>query len=353
MPTKKDKSNGTYYYLFQKNGKRYKGRGFPTRAAASAAERERRQKLETGSRLLSEVFLEKMADYKLKGQNQTAAKMEQMWRCRISPYLEDQVITEYTAGDIEQLQSRLKAAGHSPNSLNEVKTRLGVIFNFAILHGYCDRNPFQRVTKVKNTRKPKAFWTEDDYRRAMLVKESQKNLATVALIFWTGIRRGEARGLEWQDFSREQKTITIRCHVVEDGGHAILPGRKNSSGDMTVPIDDELVSVLSDLQDQERKLRGYTDYWYITGYKRQMASQNRTGKILDRIHKKDSTVPRITAHGLRHSHVSWLFNNTNLTPQQIAHRIGDTVEVVLAVYAHLYDDTDQIIVDAINTHKAK
>ena len=353
MPVKKDKTAGTYYYIFQKDGHRYKGRGFATRAAASAAERERRKKLETSSRLLSEVFQEKLADYVLKGQMQTRAKMEQMWRCRISPYLPDKMITEYSPGDIETLQSRLKTAGESNNSLNDARVRLGVIFNFAILHGYCDRNPCQCVKKVKHSRKPKAFWTEEEYRRAMNVHESNKNKATIALIYWTGIRRGEARGLEWRDFSCDHRTITIRCHVVEDGGHAVLSGRKNTSGDMIIPIDNELVAILADLQDEEKRLRGYSDRWYITGFKRQMASQNRTGKILDRISQKDPSVPRITAHGLRHSHVSWLFNNTQLSPQQIAHRIGDTVEVVLQVYAHLYDDTDEKIIEAINQNKSK
>ena len=38
----------------------------------------------------------------------------------------------------------------------------------------------------------------------------------------------------------------------------------------------------------------------------------------------------------RHSHVSYLYNHTELSIQQIAQRIGDTVDVVLATYAHIF-----------------
>ena len=66
-----------------------------------------------------------------------------------------------------------------------------------------------------------------------------------------------------------------------------------------------------------------------------------------------ANVKLIRVHDLRHSHVSWLFNNTDLTVQQIASRIGDSTAMVLKTYAHLYENNDEIVSNAIKIAKKK
>lgn len=60
----------------------------------------------------------------------------------------------------------------------------------------------------------------------------------------------------------------------------------------------------------------------------------------------------IRVHDLRHSAVSYLFNHADLTIQQIASRIGDTVDVVLKTYAHFYHNNDEIVTNFIKASKA-
>ena len=60
-----------------------------------------------------------------------------------------------------------------------------------------------------------------------------------------------------------------------------------------------------------------------------------------------SGVPFIRIHDLRHSHVSLLIE-LGFTVQLIAERIGDTVQMVLSTYEHLYPNRHQEVSDKLN-----
>ena len=60
----------------------------------------------------------------------------------------------------------------------------------------------------------------------------------------------------------------------------------------------------------------------------------------------DPSIPRITTHQFRHSHASYLISN-NIPVHLIAERLGDTVEIVLKTYAHLFPETEKEIIDLL------
>ncbi len=72
----------------------------------------------------------------------------------------------------------------------------------------------------------------------------------------------------------------------------------------------------------------------------------------DKCHYKVSMcLPDINMHDLRHSHVSLLINE-GANVQAIADRIGDTVNQVLKTYAHLFEKTEDELIEIIdNTFK--
>ena len=58
---------------------------------------------------------------------------------------------------------------------------------------------------------------------------------------------------------------------------------------------------------------------------------------------------RITVHGLRHSHVSYLISK-GLSVYEIAERIGDNVEMVTKVYGHMFPNPQKHIVEVLNNN---
>lgn len=330
------------------------------------AERRKRAELNGNILLLSQLVDKRLEDYEFHDQIQTKAKVEQMYRCRVKPYIEDKDADLYTSQDIQEMAIRLKnkkpinpyeskrsIKDQSNNSINYTVSRLGAIFNWGIKMGYCSDNPCRLFQKLKYQKPEKVYWTEEDFDKAVnTLDDSQYKLrATIELLFWTGMRRSEARGLRYTDLNFDTKSITIRRHIVEDGGHQEIPGRKNGVDEMVVLLDDDLLEVLRKTKEHDMRVDGFNESWYILGYKKPF-SLAKLAKQLDHI-SENAGVPRITPHGFRHSHVSWIHSNTNLTIQETAERIGDKVQTVQTVYAHLYKDNSQKVVDAITASKRK
>ena len=57
---------------------------------------------------------------------------------------------------------------------------------------------------------------------------------------------------------------------------------------------------------------------------------------------KKSCVKRITVHGLRHSHASYLLSNPTISELLIADRLGHSVEMLRSTYAHIYEKAEKI-----------
>ena len=361
-----DKVAKGYKFHFQYKNKNYKSKKYKTRKKAEMAERRKRAELDGNILLLSQLVEKRLADYEFHDQLQTRAKVEQMYRCRVYPYIEDKDVDQYTIQDIQDMAIRLKnkkpinpyeGTGNIKNqsnySVNYTVSRLGSIFNWGIRLGYCISNPCINFEKLKYKKPEKAYWTDEDFYKVIsILKPSQYKLrARLELFFWTGMRRSEARGLKYSDLDLDHNRLTIRRHIVEDGGHQELPGRKNGVDEMVVLLDDDLVEVLRETMSHDQRIDGFNMDWYVLGYKKPFVLST-FAKQLDRLAEL-ADVPRITPHGFRHSHVSWIYSNTNLTLQETAERIGDKAQTVQNVYAHLYKDNSQKVVDAITESKRK
>lgn len=361
-----DKAAGGYKYHFQHNKKSYKSGKFRTRKQAEMAERRKRAELDGKVLLLSQFVEKRLKDYEFHDQMQTRAKVEQMYRCRIKPYIEDKDIEQYTLQDILDMAVRLKSKNpinpyegkgpiksQSNHSVNYTVSRLGSIFNWGIRLGYCSHNPCKNFEKLRYKKPEKAYWTDEEFYKVIntLPLSQYKLRAQLELFFWTGMRRSEARGLKYSDLDLDHNRLTIRRHIVEDGGHQELPGRKNGYGEMIVLLDKDLVEVLKETKRRDMRIDGFNEDWYVLGYKKPFVLST-FAEQLDKL-AVIANVPRITPHGFRHSHVSWIYSNTDLTLQETAERIGDKVQTVQSVYAHLYKDNSQKVVDAITESKRK
>ena len=58
-------------------------------------------------------------------------------------------------------------------------------------------------------------------------------------------------------------------------------------------------------------------------------------------------LPQIRIHDLRHSHATLLINH-GANIKAIADRLGNTVEEVLKTYSHLFNETEDAMIQIIN-----
>lgn len=71
----------------------------------------------------------------------------------------------------------------------------------------------------------------------------------MALMVFTGMRRGEVLGLRWEDIDFEKKLITVSRAVSYTTNQPIVSEPKTQSGKRTIPLNDQLVEFLKPLQD--------------------------------------------------------------------------------------------------------
>ena len=103
-----DKVAKGYKFHFQYKNKNYKSKKYKTRKKAEMAERRKRAELDGNILLLSQLVEKRLADYEFHDQLQARAKVKQMYRCRVFPYIEDKDVDQYTIQDIQDMAIRLK-----------------------------------------------------------------------------------------------------------------------------------------------------------------------------------------------------------------------------------------------------
>jgi len=170
------------------------------------------------------------------------------------------------------------------------------------------------------------------------------------LLAYTGMRKGEALGLQWNNIDFDNRTIEIIKHR---GLHGI-GSTKTKNSERTIKVDEIVIAQLKTYQKALKQLllkhgQKLTPSTFIflslssgeplspTGVN---ANFNRMIAMAD--------LPKTTIHGLRHSHATVLLNN-DVLPNVIAKRLGNTVEMINTVYGHILKELEDKTVNVFST----
>lgn len=170
------------------------------------------------------------------------------------------------------------------------------------------------------------------------------------LLAYTGMRKGEALGLQWNNIDFDNRTIEIIKHR---GSHGI-GSTKTKNSERTIKVDEIVISQLKTYQKALKQLllkhgRKLTPSTFIflslssgeplspTGVN---TNFNRTVAM--------AKLPKTTVHGLRHSHATILLNN-GIPVKAIAERLGNTPEMIHTVYSHVLKELEDKTVNVFST----
>lgn len=154
----------------------------------------------------------------------------------------------------------------------------------------------------------------------------------------TGIRKGEAHGLQWHNIDLNNKTIKIERTRDTDGARS----SKTLNSYRTIYVDDITISQLKKYRSWcKRKLLTYgkplnDDDFVFISYTRGIPVGNMTiSKSLNTIIEKMG-IKRITVHGLRHTHATILLNK-EVSIAIVTKRLGNTTAEINRTYGHSDD----------------
>ena len=162
------------------------------------------------------------------------------------------------------------------------------------------------------------------------------------VLFWTGLRLGEARALKTDDIDFNNKTISVSKSYTRLKGKDVITSPKTKSSIRTIKIDDVLAKDIKEYLDKAKYILDdnfifrYNKLYYLQVFKRI------TSKVLGR---------NLRLHDLRHSHASFLINN-GVDVLLISKRLGHSnTAMTLNVYSHLYPNKEIEAINVINKLK--
>lgn len=253
-------------------------------------------------------------------------------------YVLNQYILPYIGGcrlrDINPMQIQAIMAGltDKSNSLQaKVLMNLRNIFSVAQENGLVARSPVSAMLKPtgKMTQEKETLTAKET--QLLLDKVRNPRAKTFLLTaLHTGMRRGEILGLQWKDIDFKEKVIHVQHNaVVSEGETTVSENMKTKSAKRNLPLSEELEAWLS-------KQKKASHSQYVIAMENHKPLTKSAYRSMWKLIERELTDTHITAHILRHTYITRLFE-AGLDLKEIQYLAGhSTIDMTLKVYTH-YD----------------
>lgn len=179
---------------------------------------------------------------------------------RIVKYLGTVCVVDLDSKQIESAYLRMSEDdGASPDAIHKIHMKLSQIMRKAYLDELIDRNPCDAVEGI---RRPKV--SQQKRRETRITKEQaltfvhkirqepqDGRIVAVWLGIATGLRRGEALALVWEDVDFENARLRIRKQY---GKEKVLKDPKTAKSRRTISIDSQTVDYLRDWRTRQQTI---------------------------------------------------------------------------------------------------
>ncbi|WP_144513061.1 site-specific integrase [Bacillus sp. FJAT-22090] len=234
-----------------------------------------------------------------------------------------------------------------------VKAYASKVLNFAIKRGYIETNPFAYVdlpTKVSSKAieadedEAENFYTREQLKEFLSCLERESNhkaYVLFRLLAFSGMRRGEALALTWNDlnFTTNELRITKALSLGKDNRLYVKSTKTGVA--RTIKMDDKTMAVLKEWKKKQKQ--DYLQLGLNTMKPKQLVFSNEKNEFLQptKLRKwiiqvqSKYKLATITTHGLRHTHCSLLFE-AGASLKEVQVRLGHTdVKTTMDIYTHV------------------
>ena len=146
---------------------------------------------------------------------------------------------------IKSLDNKHEWMAHS--SIHQMSVILHQVFDLAVEDGHMKFNPTEsKRLFMKGTKQKREALRDCDVKEIMdkLSLLEAKDRIPLAILLYTGVRRGEALGLRWENLDWKKGVIHIEQAVTFLNNQPVLGETKSDAGIRTVPFDERLMDVL-------------------------------------------------------------------------------------------------------------
>ena len=209
-------------------------------------------------------------------------------------------------------------------------------WDFNLRKFYNKLEPFKTLGTLK---KEMDFYEPEEFFKFISVVDDLRYKCFFELLYYCGLRRSEARGLQWKHIDFNNRTLTVSQQVLNPSNSNAstewyISSTKTEASNRTIPISTTLLNDLAELKKTNERLSKFKQTWFVLGDDVPMA----TGRMYfyrDKYAKK-AGIRRIRLQDFRHSCASALISSA-ATITAVSNFLGhsETTET-LETYTHMF-----------------
>lgn len=209
-------------------------------------------------------------------------------------------------------------------------------WDFNLRKFYNKLEPFKTLGTLK---KEMDFYEPEEFFKFISVVDDLRYKCFFELLYYCGLRRFEARGLQWKHIDFNNRTLTVSQQVLNPSNSNAstewyISSTKTEASNRTIPISTTLLNDLAELKKTNERLSKFKQTWFVLGDDVPMA----TGRMYfyrDKYAKK-AGIRRIRLHDFRHSCASALISGA-APMTAVSNFLGhsETTET-LETYTHMF-----------------
>lgn len=363
MPVYQDKKTKTWFvsisYTPAKNvHKKIVRRGAKTKREALQREAMLRLELETNtpanirSLILDDIWKE-YAEYNLNvhWKERTYNTKQIIYETHIKNRFGNKNVLYITKKELIDWQQTLVRLKYKVGTINVIQSTFSGIYTY--LNDIYDLNyhPLKQIKYIsshkEDSTKKFRIMELDDFTKFISSFDDFFYILLFRTLYSTGIRIGELTGISWDDVKKQG--LVIHNNSTDKNGTT-----KTANSQRIVPIDNGLRKMLQDWLSICKKEDTFNKHSYIFSHPKKPNKPISRYYIIEQlnIHLEECMLPQMTPHDFRHSYVSTLID-AGYDDIAIAELIGDTVETVRSVYAHMLSSRRRNVVDFFNKFASK
>lgn len=271
----------------------------------------------------------------------------------IVPTLGSKKLVNLTSADIDRLLSAKLDSGLSVSTVRRIRSVLGQAIDQGIRWGSVNRNVVRLTRPPKEQRREGRTLTYEQARRLLKELEGHRHEALYSLMLSTGLRRGEALGLQWRDFDGAGRVISVRRQLKREGGSLVTADTKTARSRRSVNLPRGLVQLLVEHRNRQEEERDVMDeLWTDTGF----IFTTNFGTPIDprNLNREFATICQRAGlehwhpHELRHSAAS-LMLASGVKLQVVSEVLGHaSIRMTADVYGHILAPDREAAADAMD-----
>lgn len=240
-----------------------------------------------------------------------------------------------TPRHVAALMGAMLSEGATPATAAKARSVLRNALGYAVREGTLYRNVAADTPAPRDNAPARQWLDSDGGRRYLAACQDDRDGGFLALVLYLGLRRGEAMGLRWSDYSEAEGLLTVRRILAYVHGGWAESSPKTSSSRRTLPVPPPATAILQAERQRQEEQGVYAPDGplFVTRLGRHYAPS-----VIRTAHRRILTAAGLSyvrLHDLRHSTASILLE-VGVSARVVADLLGhSSVRTTLGIYSHV------------------